>query len=349
MPAVTKAPAETKVLVTGVNGYIAMWIVRYLLEQGYFVRGTVRSEAKARPVLEHFKEYHDNGKLEVVAIPDSTQEGAYDVFVQDLDAIIHTASPVHDEPGEPSAALQILKSALAHGKNLKRVVYTSSTGAIRRSEVVETSGPITKIYTENDWNDDSVELVKKLGKDAKASDKYQASKVYAERAAWDFVKAHEAEISWDLCALNVGFTMGPFLQNWKDPSSFNWTSKFFYDLVFDPTPKSKSLLETSNSSIDVRDCALAHVLAIQKPEAGNERIILVGAFIITHDWLEEANRLKGEFKFSTLSIVPPYPEIQKNYSPLYDNTKAREILGINFRRAEEMTRGLLEDYARKGW
>jgi hypothetical protein len=68
----------------------------------------------------------------------------------------------------------------------------------------------------------------------------------------------------------------PFLQDWKDPASFNWTSKFFYDLVFDPTPKPKELLETSNSSVDVRDSALAHVIALRKPEAGNERILLVG-------------------------------------------------------------------------
>ncbi|KAF5354028.1 hypothetical protein D9756_007188 [Leucocoprinus leucothites] len=357
MPIIPKAPGDTRVLVTGVNGYIAIWVVHYLLEQGYFVRGTVRSEAKATPIREHFKEYHESGKFEVVVIPDSTQEGAYDTFVQDLDAIIHTASPVHDEAGEPSeiinpsvqATLSILKSALAHGPNIKRVIYTSSTGAIRRSAVVEESVPITKVYTEKDWNWESVELIKKLGKDANHADKYQSSKVYAEQAAWDFVKAHEAEIGWDLCVLNLGFTMGPFLQDWKDPASFNWTSKFFYDLVFDHTPKSKDLLEASHSSVDVRDVAIAHVLAIQKPEAGNERILLVGAFIVTHDWIEEANRLKPDFKFSKLSIVPPYPGIRKNYSAFYDNTKARQILGINFRGTEDMTRGLLEDYMRKGW
>ena len=35
--------AEKPVLVTGASGYVASWIIRYLLEDGYTVRGTVRN------------------------------------------------------------------------------------------------------------------------------------------------------------------------------------------------------------------------------------------------------------------------------------------------------------------
>jgi nucleoside-diphosphate-sugar epimerase len=73
MPAITGRPNDTKVLVTGVNGFIAMWIVHYLLEQGYGVRGTVRSEAKAKSVRGRFLKFHDDGQLDVVVVPDSTQ------------------------------------------------------------------------------------------------------------------------------------------------------------------------------------------------------------------------------------------------------------------------------------
>ncbi|KAF9257103.1 hypothetical protein L218DRAFT_965613 [Marasmius fiardii PR-910] len=41
-------------LVTGVTGYIALWVARYLLERGYDVRGTVRSSSKGQQ-LETFK------------------------------------------------------------------------------------------------------------------------------------------------------------------------------------------------------------------------------------------------------------------------------------------------------
>lgn len=60
-----------KVLVTGANGYIAVWVVKYLLERGYSVRGTVRSESKAKHLKDLFSTYGD--KLEIVIVPDITK------------------------------------------------------------------------------------------------------------------------------------------------------------------------------------------------------------------------------------------------------------------------------------
>lgn len=37
---------ERPILVTGATGYLASWIIKYLLETGHNVRGTVRSLAK---------------------------------------------------------------------------------------------------------------------------------------------------------------------------------------------------------------------------------------------------------------------------------------------------------------
>ena len=67
MPAVT-APA--KVHVSGANGYIAMWVVRTLLEKGYSVRGTVRSSAKGAYLSNYFRPYGD--KFELVEVADIT-------------------------------------------------------------------------------------------------------------------------------------------------------------------------------------------------------------------------------------------------------------------------------------
>ena len=67
MPAITSG----KILVTGANGYIAVWVVKKLLEKGFAVRGTVRSESKAPYLRELFKEYSD--KFEVVIVEDITK------------------------------------------------------------------------------------------------------------------------------------------------------------------------------------------------------------------------------------------------------------------------------------
>ena len=71
MPVVTKG----KVLVTGANGYIALWAIHYLLEAGYSVRGTVRRESAIAHLKESFKRYGE--KLEVVVVPDFTKVTAY--------------------------------------------------------------------------------------------------------------------------------------------------------------------------------------------------------------------------------------------------------------------------------
>jgi len=65
MPAVKP---HSKVLVTGANGYIAIWVVRTLLEKGYSVRGTVRSEEKATHLRQLFHSYGE--KHEVVIVED---------------------------------------------------------------------------------------------------------------------------------------------------------------------------------------------------------------------------------------------------------------------------------------
>lgn len=65
MPAV---PAGSKILVTGANGFVAMWVVRTLLQSGYRVRGTIRSDDKGDFIKQYFSEFGD--KLELSTVPD---------------------------------------------------------------------------------------------------------------------------------------------------------------------------------------------------------------------------------------------------------------------------------------
>ncbi len=65
----------SKVLVSGANGYIAIWIVRTLLERGFAVRGTVRSEAKGEHLKNTFESY--GNKLEIVVVDDITKVRVY--------------------------------------------------------------------------------------------------------------------------------------------------------------------------------------------------------------------------------------------------------------------------------
>lgn len=166
-------------------------------------------------------------------LADAHQEGAFDEAVKDVDLIEHTIATVHlgaVEPDEyivPSVAgtLRILEAALTHGTSVKRVVYTSTCGAVRESLTTP------KQFSEADWNERAVAEVRTRGREAGQLEKYQASKVLAERAAWEFVGKHEGKIPWDLVVCNPPWIFGPTLQPVSAPEQLNESMRIWYEAV----------------------------------------------------------------------------------------------------------------------
>jgi len=171
----------SKILVSGANGYVAMWFIQELLERGYSVRGTVRSAAKGEHPKKQFANYDD--RLEIVVVEDITKEGAFDEVVKGVDAIVHTASPLHFNARYPEELIEpavkgtvgILQSTLKHSTSVKRVIVTSSVAAIVRNE------PTPTTFTEEDWDLQCLEIVKEQGENAPDLAKYRASKTLAEQ------------------------------------------------------------------------------------------------------------------------------------------------------------------------
>ena len=86
------------VLVTGATGHVGFAVLIATLKSGYRVRAAVRSAAKAsvissNPVVKSLN--LPTSSLTFVTVPDLTLPGAYDSAAQDVDYIIHVASPIH--------------------------------------------------------------------------------------------------------------------------------------------------------------------------------------------------------------------------------------------------------------
>jgi nucleoside-diphosphate-sugar epimerase len=64
--------APSKILVTGANGYVAMWIIDLLLNAGHSVRGTVRKLEKSKDLASRFSKFVETGKLEFAIVEDIT-------------------------------------------------------------------------------------------------------------------------------------------------------------------------------------------------------------------------------------------------------------------------------------
>jgi len=195
-------------LVTGINGYIGSHIGLQLLQKGYSVRGTVRSISKAQKLVEGaYKGYLP--QLKVVEVPEMSVEGAFDdavkgkyifqgelegdvnVTIAGVTSIIHTASPLNltlktrDETIRP--AVQGTSSLLnsAHncaGTQLNSIVVTGSVAS-----VMGIKPKPGKVYTEADFDKETVLVAEQAGEDPSPSLLYYTSKILAEEAVWKFV------------------------------------------------------------------------------------------------------------------------------------------------------------------
>ena len=96
----------------------------------------------------------------------------------------------------------ILNSTLKFGTSVKRIVLTSTLGAVCEVD------PTPREYDETSWNEAAITMVASKGSAAGPIAIYAASKILAERAAWKFVAEHKAELAWDLVVINPPWIFG---------------------------------------------------------------------------------------------------------------------------------------------
>ncbi|KAI0646141.1 NAD-P-binding protein [Trametes meyenii] len=342
MPAI----ASGRILVTGASGYIAAWIIKALLDHGFSVSGTVRSHSKGEQVKGAFRAYGD--RVGYVIVEDVSKEGAFDEAVKGADAIVHTASPFNMNTEDPdelivpavNGTVGILESAKRFGDAVKRIVLLSSCAAIA------SPGTEPRVADETCWNDEAIQNVFANGKEALGMDKYRASKTLAERAAWTFFEKHSTEIAWDLVAVNPPIVIGPWLYTAGSPDDLNESLRYYYSIVVKGKMSREVLVNAGTSWVDVRDLGEAHALALLKPAAGGERIIVAMRPFKWQEMVSTAHRLEP-------SKIPPGNE---TYNPStakhlvhYKVDKERRILGMEFRSLEETSRDILYQFMYNKW
>ncbi|KAF9554191.1 D-lactaldehyde dehydrogenase [Agrocybe pediades] len=345
----TVSPNQSKrVLVTGANGFLALWVARTLLEQGYAVRGTARSEEKGKAFLDVCRNYGD--QIEYRVVEDITKDGAFDEAVKDVDAIAHLASPVSFTREDPNdliipavkGTMGVLRSALKFGTNVKRIIITSSCAAVMRD--VKAPG---SIFNEDDWADEAIQAVKEHGKEAPARAKYRASKALAERGAWEFCEQHKDEIQWDLVTILPPVVIGPPLQDVSTPADLNLSLHEVYQAVFTDTLPAEAL-KTQYSYVHVRDIAEAHIESLKREEAGGNRIIVSAGTETIQRTRNRMYKLYPEM-YASGTLPRGNPDDVGDFIWTYNTDRSRRILGFSYRAIEEILRDTVEDVKPRGW
>ncbi|OAP59771.1 hypothetical protein AYL99_04773 [Fonsecaea erecta] len=319
-----------RVLLTGGSGFIAAHCVDYLLQHGHSVVFTVRSPEKGQKILRNHPG-QPKDKLNYVIVGDIAQENAFDEAVKSdppFEGVLHTASPFHFNVTDPKKDLLdpaiigttgILKAVKKYAPTVKRVVITSSFAAIINPKSHE------KVYSEKNWNPVTEE---EATQDPATT--YRASKTFAERAAWEFVEKEKP--NFDVATINPPLVLGPVVHYLNSLETINTSNERIRNMIQGRTKESGLPPTGAYLWVDVRDVALAHVKALEIPEAGGKRFFCTAglysnadiAQIIKHRFPELASKLPDKIE----SDMP-----QDIYQ--YDNSRSKEVLGLKYRSLEE--------------
>ncbi|KAF2724988.1 NAD(P)-binding protein [Polychaeton citri CBS 116435] len=319
-----------RVLLTGGSGFIAAHVLNILLEHGHSVVTTVRSQSKADKIKEGHPKYGKD-KLDFALVEDIAQPGAFDEAVKSdppFEAVIHTASPFHFNVKDVQKELLdpaivgttgVLKSIKKSAPTVKHVVITSSFASI--IDASKGSWP-EHTYTESDWNPITHEQAIESPQNG-----YRASKTFAERAAWDFIETEKPGFA--LSTMCPPLVLGPIIHNLQTLDNLNTSNERIRDII---QGKMKDEVAPTGTFIwvDVRDLALSHVLAIEKPEAANKRFFITSghfsnreiANVVRDNFSEYKDKLPTE---STLGGGYPEGGIYK-----VSAKRAEDILGIKW-------------------
>jgi dihydroflavonol-4-reductase len=317
------------VLVSGGSGYIAGFLIRQLVAEGWKVHATVRSLDKEKAVRQLLAV--EDGKLTFFAA-DLNADAGWAEAMAGCSHVAHVASPLPtgvpkdaDELIAPArdGALRALRAAKAAG--VGRFVMTSSVAAVSYGR-----GRGVHHFTEADWTQ----------LDKPGLSPYIQSKTIAERAARDWVAKEGAGL--EFCTINPSVVLGPV-----------WSRDYSASVVI-----VRKLLDGSMGAcpdigfgvVDVRDVADLHVRALKAPGLAGERFIASGRFMKLR---EIADVLRAELgpearKVTTRNVPDWLVRIVARFNPLaravvgelgsvrnQDATHAKTVLGWTPRPVEQ--------------
>ncbi|KAK3689168.1 hypothetical protein B0T22DRAFT_490681 [Podospora appendiculata] len=285
-----------RVLLTGGNGFVGSHILRQLLDRGFSVCCTIRTQAKGEKILNDFAT--QQSQIDVTIVPNIVEPEAYDAVFRDssFDTVFHTASPFTYVSGataetnnlqflEPAikGTLNLLHAVKNHAPTVKRIIWTGSCASVVDYDCLVSDPP--RVYDENDWNpiswDEAVN-----GEQSKA---YRASKKFAELEAWAFMKNEKPH--FDLVTLCPPATFGPLRHSISSIQDLNESNARLWKACFDSS----------------KDAPVP--------------------YIPVHTYVDVQGQRTPLGKPGTSSLPPGAYSI--------DNAKVKAVLGVEFRSLEE--------------
>ncbi|KAH9047655.1 NAD-P-binding protein [Lactarius hengduanensis] len=332
----------TTVLVTGASGFLGSHVVLELLREGYTVRGTVRSHNVAH-VNKGYESFGD--RFATVVIDDLVTSDLL-AAVKGVDAVIHVASPLSSS-ATPDVVLEtavtgttrILDAALVAG--VKKLVITESIMSLAAPD--DYWKDIT--ITENSYSRLTREDALKPG--VTSFDVYSISKGLSDLTVRNFKRDHP---DFDVTTIHPSYIYGPLGPGQFYDTPATGTNRHIYALVagapgrpvneYDPATRAPPL------TVDVRDVARAHVLALKLPPSESLRRFILSTNRFTwKDAIELLAEKRPELKERLPVITGNEPPVGP-FATL-DTSKTESVLGMrNYIKWQDTVLATVDDLLR---
>ena len=350
------------VLVTGADGYVAGVLLKYLLQLGFVVHATYFT--KTPQDLHYVLEYQQYPQQIKFFRADLLEPGSFETAMQGCEIVFHTASPfclLTDNRDADQVLVQpavrgtenVLRTANTCSKTVRRVVLTSSVGAMYANATETTTTTTTTTaggLSESSWNFTSTRL----------HQPYFLSKTLAEQKAWTMAGSQTV---WTLVVINPAMVLGPGLVPHTESESYKTILKmtqYHYTMWF-------GCPDLAMPVVDVREVAVAHIVAALRPATTSGRHIVSAANSSTGQLatLLHHNFPRYPLPASTAWWVPrwlvylvaPYLRLgvdrktvwhNMNQTIRLDNSKSKQALGLRYRSVKVTLRDMYQQLVDEG-
>ncbi|HHG89161.1 MAG TPA: NAD-dependent epimerase/dehydratase family protein [Devosia sp.] len=323
------------IVVTGASGFIAKHVIAQLLELGFAVRGTLRSQAKIPQVRQSISQMVSKPAFQRFSLftCDLLNDAGWAEAMLGADGVMHVATVVPMK--EPRDRDEVIRPAIegtqrvlrfAHGAGISRIIMTSSIAAIGYG-VKNDKGTVR--FTEADWT--SVEGLR-------GTWAYPEGKVRSEILAWEMAKRDGIKLT-TVCPSVV---FGPAVDA-DTSASLEIVRRVLAGKVPAMPPGGMGV-------VDVRDVANIHVAAFLNPTSAGRRVIACAQYMefaaiagllgsnypevkvptrTAPKWLL---RFLGRFDRTVRQIAADIDTVR-----LYDGSYGAELMGRDYRTPEEAT------------
>lgn len=327
-------------LITGASGHLGLRTVLDALKANYHVRAAVRSQAKADAILAapSIAALAPGSALSFAIVPDISAPNAFDDAVKDVNAIIHTASPLavgedyERDIIEPAIkGTMAILSAAKKTPTVRRVVMTSSIVAVMPWAdffAVEAE----RVYTADDTTPSP------SGPYGHPFEAYAASKVQSLSLTNEFLKREKPH--FDVVNVMPGFFIGKNELITEAKDMMSGTNSVAFAMIMGR----KNDFASPGTQVHVNDVAKVHVLSLSKDVRGNQNFGIQSGGVDGNAWGDAIGIVKKRFPEAVEDGRLPADGWQASKRVRYDTSETEKVLGIKFQSYEDAVVGLVEQY-----